>query len=156
MSAAIKPTPSEAEVRESVGHQFPGGIYTVQHWENFLLTECTGADLLPGGMVHPVVLFHMPILGSGTSIAEMFALGLAESDFSIGIESYDWEMFKPMIEETPYTVNGHIVSAERKTGGKRGPGPYDRIQFQFTVAEPDGTLAARTTITWHYNRSGQA
>jgi hypothetical protein len=155
MSAGIKPVPSEADVRKAVGHRFPGGIYTVQHWENFLLTECTGGDLLPGGMVHPVVLFHMPILGSGTTIAEMFALGLAESDFSIGIESYDWEMFRPLIEDTAYTVNGHIVSAERKIDGKRGPGLYDRIQFQFTVAEADGSLAARTTITWHYNRSAQ-
>jgi hypothetical protein len=156
MSVATRPLPSEAAVKQAEGHRFPGGIYTVQHWENFLLTECTGAELLPGGMVHPVVLFHMPILGSGTTIAEMFALGLAESDFSIGIESYDWEMFKPLIEETAYSVNGRILSVERKTDGKRGPGLYDRIQFEFTVAEADGGLAARTTITWHYNRSEPA
>ena len=102
-------------------------------------------------MVHPVVLFHMPILGSRTTIGEMFALGQAESDFSIGIESYDWEMFKPLVEETPYKISGKIIDAEhRLTGHGR---PHDRIQFQFEVAEPDGTLAARTTITWHYGRS---
>ena len=156
MSTTTRPVPSEADIHKAIGHRFPGGLYTVQHWENFLLTECTGAVLLPGGMVHPVVLFHMPILGSKTTIGEMFALGLAESDFSIGIESYDWEIFKPLIEETPYSVNGQIVSVERRTGGKRGQGLYDRIQFQFTVAEADGALAARTTITWHYNRSAQA
>ena len=151
MSAKTIPLPPEEELRGIVGHQFPGDIYTVQHWENFLLTECTGADLLPDGMVHPVVLFHMPILGSRTTIAEMFALGRAESDFSIGIESYDWEMFKPLVEETPYKISGKIIDAERRlTGHGR---PHDRIQFQFEVAEPDGTLAARTTITWHYGRS---
>ena len=147
------PLPSETELAGIVGHRFPGGIYTIQHWENFLLTECTGAELLPEGMVHPVVLFHMPILGSQTTIGEMFALGRAESDASIGIESYDWEMFKPLCEDLPYTVSGKVVSAERRlTGGRRGP--HDRIQFQFEVAEADGTLAARTTITWHYGRSG--
>lgn len=154
MTAVARPVPSEEEVRKAVGHRFPGGVYMIQHWENFLLTECTGADLLPGGMVHPVVLFHMPILGSGTTIGEMFAIGLAESDFSIGIESYDWEMFKPLVEETPYTVNGQVLSVERRPTGRRGP--HDRIQFQFTVAEADGSLAARTTITWHYGRSGLA
>ena len=154
MSAVATPVLPLSEVREAVGHRFPGGVYTVAHWENFLLTECTGADLLPGGMVHPVVLFHMPILGSGTSIAEMFALGRAESDSSIGIESYDWEMFAPLFEERPYVVNGQILSVERHATGRRGP--HDRIQFQFTIAEPDGTLAARTTITWHYARSGLA
>ena len=34
----------------------------------------------------------------------MFALGQAESDFSIGIESYVWEIFQPPLEETPYRI----------------------------------------------------
>lgn len=154
MSVVTKPVPALTEVSKAVGHRFPGGTYTVEHWENFLLTECTGADLLPDGMVHPVVLFHMPILGSGTTIGEMFALGQAESPSSIGIESYDWEMFEPLFEERPYVVNGQVLSVERRSTGRRGP--HDRIQFQFTIAEPGGTLAARTTVTWHYGRSGLA
>ncbi len=154
MTSDARPMPSEDAIKGIVGHQFPGGTYTVAHWENFLLTECTGAELLPDGMVHPVVLFHMPILGSRTTIGEMFALGQAESDFSIGIESYDWEMFKPLREETPYNISGKVIDAERRlTGHGR---PHDRIQFQFEVAEPDGALAARTTITWHYGRSRSA
>ena len=76
MNAAA--APPEAEIEALVGHQFPGGEYTIEHWENFLLTECTGGELLPDGMVHPVALFHVPILGANTSIAEMFALGQAE------------------------------------------------------------------------------
>ncbi len=144
--------PSGDDLKAIVGHRFPGGTYVVQHWENFLLTECTGAGLLPDGMVHPVVLFHMPILGSGTSIAEMFALGMAESDFSISIESYDWEMFAPLREEIAYRVDGRVLSAERRmTGGPRGP--FDRIVFEFEITQPDGALAARTTIIWRYSRS---
>ena len=148
--AEPRPMPPEAEIRALVGHEFPGGVYIVAHWENFLLTECTGADLSPDGMVHPVVLFHMPILGSRTTIGEMFALGQAESDYSIGIESYDWEMFEPMREDVPYQIGGKVVAADRRarTDGRA----FDRIQFQFTVTAPDGVLAARTTITWHYNR----
>ena len=40
MSAA----PSAAEIEALVGHEFPGGTYTIAHWENFLLTECTGSE----------------------------------------------------------------------------------------------------------------
>lgn len=147
---AVHAIPSEAEIRSIAGHQFPGGVYTIDHWENFLLTECTGGNLLPDGMVHPVVLFHMPILGSGTTIGEMFALGKAESDFSIGIESYDWEMFIPLWERVAYQVSGKIISAERReaTDGRL----FDRIQFHFEISDPDRQLAARTTITWHYRR----
>ena len=149
--ATVKPDASEIEAL--VGHEFPGGTYTVAHWENFLLTECTGAELLPDGMVHPVVMFHMPIIGANTSIAEMFALGQAESDFSIGIESYDWEFFQPILEEVPYAISARVTEADRRGGGTN---VYDRIQFQFDVATSQGERVARSTITWIYGRTADA
>ena len=145
------PVPAESDITELAGHQFPGGHYTVAHWENFLLTECTGAQLLPDGMVHPVALFHIPIVGAGTSIAEMFALGQAESDLSILIESYDWETLRPLQEDVRYRVSGSISSAERCQNEKGQT--YDRIQFVFELHTPQEDLAARTTITWHYTRN---
>lgn len=54
--AAAKGLPALEEIEALAGHTFPGGDYTVAHWENFLLTECTGADLLPDGSVHPAAL----------------------------------------------------------------------------------------------------
>lgn len=140
----------ESAIISLVGHEFPGGRYTIAHWENFLLTGCTGAAPLPGDLAHPVALFHVPILGAGTSIADMFALGKAESDFSIGIESYDWEIHLPLREELEYLISGRVTAAECR---RAGPRPHDRIQFQFDLHEPDGAHAARSTITWHYGRS---
>jgi hypothetical protein len=35
--------PPAEQIRALVGHRFRGGHYTIAHWENFLLTECTGA-----------------------------------------------------------------------------------------------------------------
>ena len=145
--------PDEAEIEALVGHEFPGGNYTVAHWENFLLTECTGGELLPGGMVHPVVMFHMPIIGANTSIGEMFALGQADSDFSIGIESYDWEFFQPIYEDVNYAISARVTEADRRGSSER---VFDRIQFQFDVADPDGSLVARSTITWTYGRTADA
>jgi hypothetical protein len=145
-----KSIPAETDIMRLTGHRFPGGFYTVAHWENYLLTECTGAELLPNGMVHPVVLFHLPIIGADTSIAEMFALGQAESDLSIMIESYDWEILQPLREEIRYRISGGISSAERCKNAQDKL--YDRIQFCFEVHTPEETLAARTTITWHYTR----
>jgi hypothetical protein len=146
-------TPTAEEIQALVGHRFPGGNYTIAHWENFLLTECTGADPLPGDLAHPVALFHMPILGAGTSIGEMFALGQAESDSSIGIESYEWVFFQPMREEHQYRVEGEITQADRRVEGER---TFDRIAFQFDLMDDAGVATARTTITWHYRRSTQA
>ena len=142
--------PPEAEITALEGHRFPGGYYTVAHWENVLLSDCTGAEILPAGQVHPVALFHMPFLGGGTTIAELFALGQAESDLSIMIESYDWEFFSPLREATEYRVSGEITSAQRcqAEGGRI----YDRIQFRFDIAHSDSAVA-RSTITWHFTRN---
>ena len=147
--------PPVEDIRALVGHEFPGGTYTVAHWENFLITECTGSEPLPDGLVHPVVLFHMPILGANTSIGGMFALGQAESDFSIGIESYDWEIERPLHEEVEYTVTGKVTEADRVQGPLRGGrrGAYDRIQYRFELRESGGEFAASSTITWTYRRS---
>lgn len=141
--------PEVAAIRGLVGHRFPGGHYTIAHWENFLLTECTGSEPLPDGLAHPVAMFHVPILGAGTSIAEMFALGQADSDSSIGIESYDWEIFVPLEEERQYRIDAQIVEADRIETERR---TYDRIAFRFDLATTDGVPVARSTVTWHYNR----
>jgi hypothetical protein len=149
--ATRKPMPGRETIEALAGHRFRGGHYRVAHWENALLTRCTGAELLADAMVHPIALFHLPITGSGTSIAEMFALGQAESDLSIMIESYDWEFFHPLREETDYRVSGQVISAERcQDDADRY---YDRIQFCFEVFAAQELLSARSTITWHYTRN---
>jgi hypothetical protein len=145
-----KPVPAREDIEALAGHRFPGGSYRIAHWENVLLTGCTGADLLPGALAHPSFLFHLPIAGAGTSIAEMFALGQAESDLSIMIESYDWEFFLPLQEETDYRVEGGIISAGRLEEAGR---EYDRIQFRFDVSLAGGDPVARSTVTWRYTRN---
>jgi hypothetical protein len=145
-----KTRPDKADIEAIAGHQFSGGHYRIAHWENALLTACTGADLLADGLAHPIALFHLPIVGSGTSIAEMFALGQAESDLSIMIESYDWEFFHSLREETDYRVTGGVTSSQRCQD--EAGNTYDRIQFRFEVFAPGRELAARSTVTWHYTR----
>lgn len=143
--------PAEKEISALLGHDFPGGTYKIEHWENFLLTGCTGAQLLPNGLAHPVALFHVPIMGSKTSIAEMFELGQAESDLSIIPESYDWEMFEPLKEEITYDISGKIIAAERRQNPQGQT--YDWLQFCFEITSPQNVLTARTTITWQYTRN---
>ena len=35
------------EILELKGLKFPGGSMKVEHWENWLLTDCTGSAQLP-------------------------------------------------------------------------------------------------------------
>ena len=88
-----------------------------------------------------------------TTIAEMFALGQATSDFSIGIESYNWELFEPMYEDVTYQVNARVIGADRINSNDNRL--QDRIQFRFDITE-QGRDIARSTVIWLYNRGARS
>jgi len=142
---------SEERLQALVGHRFAGGTYTVAHWENWLLTDCTGADQLPDLLVHPIALFHAPILGARTSIAEIFALGGAVAGAgAVGLVGYDWEYVRPLREGVEYRVEGGIVSAERTVA----PTGAFHDHVAFSIELHDGAfLAARVTNRWVFRRA---
>jgi len=140
----------EAEMVALIGHRFPGGSHTIEHWENWLLTDCTGRDQLPDGLAHPIALFHVPIQGVGTSIAELFALGQVEGAGSVGLDSYDWEYFQPLEVGVEYRFEGGVIDVERLVSARGNP--YDRFVFSIELASPDGKPAARITNHWRLRR----
>ena len=144
-------TPTDVEVVELIGRRFTGGRYRIAHWENWLLTDCTGRDQLPDRLVHPIALFHVPILGSGTSIAELFAWCGAEGAGSVSLLGYDWEYFEPLVEDVEYRCEGGIVSAERAMSSAGNLS--DTIAFSIELFDGE-RLAARITNRWRFHRSG--
>ncbi len=141
---------SEAEMRALVGHTFPGGSCEIEHWENFLLTEAVGCEPLPDDLAHPIHLFHVPIAGVGTSIAELFSLARSDSDASVTIDYYDWEFAAPLREGIRYAVTGGVTEHERKYM-ENGP-TVDSLTFCMELFEDDDELAARATFRWHFWR----
>jgi hypothetical protein len=141
---------TETELHRLVGHRFAGGRYRIEHWENWLLTDCTGRAPLPDGLVHPIVLFHVPILGVGTSITELFELGGVSGPGSVGLEGYDWEYFGPLHEDVEYRMEGGIVSVERITDDTGRT--VDRMAFQITLFDETDRTAARITNRWVLRR----
>ncbi len=142
---------SEGTIKTLVGHEFPGGEYLIEHWENFLLTQSTGSKPMKNNFVHPVAFFHVPIYACNTTIEELYKFGHADSESSIMLESYECDMLHPLKEDVSYKGNGKITEAARLVGedGKT----YDRIQFSFELVDPVGELTARSVITWNYMRS---
>lgn len=140
---------TEDELRSLVGHRFPGGTRRIEHWESWLLTDCTGREQLPDGLVHPIALFHAPIQGAGTSIAELFALGRVDGAGSVGLDGYDWEYVRPLREDVDYRVEGGVIETERvRTVEGR---THDRFVFRIELFEGDA-LAARVTNHWRLRR----
>lgn len=137
------------EIAALAGHRFPGGTRAIDHWENWLLTDCTGREPMPGGLVHPVALFHVPIQGVGVSIGELFALGQVSGAGSVGLDGYDWEYLQPLREDVTYRFEGRVVESERlhTPSGK----PYDRFVFAIDLSDGDQPVA-RVTNHWRLRR----
>ena len=134
-----------------LGFRFPGGRYTIAHWENFLLTDCTTAEQLPDGLVHPVALFHVPILGSGITIAKLFEVCGAEGPGSVGLDGYDWEYFAPLRIDVEYDVQGSIVHWEHRLD--HNGNAYDAMKFSIELRDVvRDELAARVTNSWRFRR----
>lgn len=142
---------SEADLRALVGHRFPGGTRTIEHWENWLLTDCTGSDQLSDDLVHPIALFHVPIQGAGTSIAGLFELCGAQGAGSVGLDGYDWEYFAPLREGIEYRVDGSVIEVERTVSEQTGR-IVDRFVYAIDMTDPDGVLTARITNHWRIRR----
>ena len=142
---------SEDELYALVGHHFPGGVRTIEHWENWLLSDCTGGGQLGDGLVHPIALFHVPIQGAGTSIAELFELCGAQGAGSVGLDGYDWEYLAPLREGVEYRIDGMVTEVERTTSEQTGR-IADRFVYTIEMTDPDGTLTARITNHWRIRR----
>lgn len=141
---------SDDQLAALARHRFPGGRYRIEHWENWLLTDCTGREPMPDGLVHPVALFHVPILGVGTSIAELFRLGgVSGAGGSVGLLGYDWEYLEPLREGVEYELRGGVVEAVRRTdeSGRIS----DDVAFEIEMLDGD-RVATRVTNRWRFRR----
>jgi acyl dehydratase len=147
--------PTDDEWAGLVGHRFRGGRRTVEHWENWLLTDCTRRRPMADGLLHPVVLFHLPIQAARTSVAELFELGASDgAPGSVTLLGYDWEYLAPMREGVEYEAVGGVVEATRRRTADLSP-EADDLAFAIELLHDAGPVA-RVTNRWRFRRIGRA
>lgn len=140
------------EMRALVGHQFPGGTFTIEHWENVLLCHVMACDPLPDGLAHPAYLFHAPLAGVGLKYGDIFELCRAESDEAVRAGEYVWDVHHPMRVGHTYRMSGEFTDVVRKHG--RRAGLMDVVTFRIDVHDQDDdTLAATVVNSWIFLRS---
>jgi hypothetical protein len=139
------------EMQALVGYRFPGGRFTIEHWENVLLADAAGSEPLPDGLVHPVWLFHGPISAVGSGLRELFALFRAESDEAVRAGGYEWTIHTPLREGVEYTAEGEVTGVQRKVS--RSLGPMDVTSFRIDLRDVDAELVASASSTWLVIRS---
>ena len=134
-----------------VGRPFPGGTFTIEPWENVLLSDVMGVDPLPDGIAHPAYLFHAPLAGAGVRISDIFELCHAESEEAVRAGEYRWVLHRPLRVGSTYRMSGGFVGVERKQG-RRG-GLMDVVTFEIDIRDEDGETVASTVSSWIFLRS---
>ena len=61
-----------------IGWTFPGGTKTIEHWENFLLTDVMCSTPLPGDLAHPAFCVSAPMSAMGITMSDFFEVCRAE------------------------------------------------------------------------------
>ena len=144
-------TLTDFELAALVGRRFRGGVSTVEHWENWLLTDCTRREPMGDALLHPVSMFHFPIRAADTSIAEMFGVvGGDGSPGSITLLGYDWEYVEPLYESVAYRGDGGVTAVERHRDDD-GCILHDDVTFTVELLSLDERPVARSTIRWRIN-----
>lgn len=143
---------TDDELQALLDVRFGGPGRAVDHWENWLLTDCTRRAPMPDDLVHPVILFHLPIQAASTSIGELFAHGGVDgSAGTVGLLGYDWEYLQPLREGVVYRGDGGFVSVDRVRGGS-GDVLHDDVSYSIELIAPDGVAVARITNHWRFRR----
>lgn len=140
------------EMQSLVGRPFPGGTFTIEPWENVLLSDVMGVEPLPDSIAHPAYLFHAPLAGAGVRIGDIFELCHAESEEAVRAGEYRWVIHRPLRVGTTYRMSGGFAGVERKQG-RRG-GLMDMVTFEIDVRDEDDELVASTVSMWIFLRSG--
>jgi hypothetical protein len=145
-------TVTAGDMQALVGHQFPGGTFTIERWENALLCDVMACDRLPGDLAHPAYLFHAPLAGVGLKYGDIFKLCRAESDEAVRAGEYIWDVHKPLRVGHTYRMSGGFIDVVRKQG--RRAGLMDVVTFRIEVHDQDdGRLVATVVNSWIFLRS---
>ena len=142
---------TDVDLDALVGHRFEGGERTVEHWENWLLTDCTQRAPMTDDLLHPVALFHVPIQAAATSIADIFAVAGGGAAGSVTLLGYDWEYLAPMYEGMSLRGVGGITAAQRHRDDA-GHVAHDDVSFSIELVAPGGEVVARVTNRWRFLR----
>jgi hypothetical protein len=136
------------EVEKIVGTEFPGGNYTIEPWEHRLFCDAILAEEPPNGVAHPLYVYHASRAGMGLSLAELFALCLANPVDGGMFGEHREEIFRPLKVGATYQVSGRIVDVERKRGRS---GTFDIIEFELALSD-DATAIATSSNRWMFPR----
>ncbi len=133
-----------------VGHQFPGGRYTLSPHVAWLWADCAVSEPDPAA-AHPSLAYLAAMQGCGVTIQDVFDLMGADADSGVMFGEITMDYDGVLVPGETYEFAGGVTSVERKQG--RRAGTFDRLTFEIS-AHREGERQQRFKITtsWVFPR----
>jgi len=141
------------DYRNLVGHEFPGGTYTLPAYEAWLWADAVLADP-DAGVAHPGMAYMVGLHGGGASIGDIMELFGADVDSGVLFGEVEFTFAGVLRPGETYAVSGGVVDVERKQG--RRVGVFDRATFEHRIDDAGGARVATVTHTWIFPRADPA
>ena len=122
------------------------GTYTIEPEENARLCRSTGAEPASDGTAHPIYYYIATQVGMGKTVAGLCAacdFDIDDGPMMVGSQA---AFTHPLRIDTPYRVNGSIISLTRKRSRKLGV--MDLLEYRLVLVDANGEEALACTNTW--------
>jgi hypothetical protein len=132
----------ETALSSVVGWKFPGGEFTIEPYEHWLMCDVVGARPRRSGTANPMYVYYAALGGMGVSLDEFFAVVEASADDGVMFGEAEISVIEPLKIGSTYRVDGEITSAVRKAGKRAGV--FDIVSFELKLTLSERHLATST------------
>jgi hypothetical protein len=140
----------EASLGRLVGHRFPGGRFTIEPYEHWLMCDAVSAPPVRAGVANPMYVYYAALGGMGIGLDELFALVGATADDGVMFGEAAIDVVAPLQIGATYEVSGGITDVVRKSGKRAGV--FDIVTFALDLANGDGATVATSSNSFVFPR----
>jgi hypothetical protein len=123
------------DLEKIVGTPFPGGRFTIEPYEHWLLCDVVQSARPENGLAHPLYVYNAALAGMGISVDELFTMCGATAEDGPMFGEHETEIREPLLVGGSYDVTGRVTKVDRKQGRKAGV--FDLVYFELDVTDPD-------------------
>ena len=137
-------------VQEQIGRTLPGGSFSVEPYQDWLMRDVSLSTTSFAGPLHPLWAFAGTQGAMGVSIEELFAIVHASSEDGPMLGESDIEILRPLGIGETFTVSATITDIVRKSGKRAGT--FDIVTVAMSAEDSAGTTVALLTNSYVFPR----
>jgi hypothetical protein len=142
------------DVEELIGRELPGGHFTLEGYEDWLMRDVVLAPPAYGPVLHPLSIFSVLQRSIGMTLGDFFALCGATADQGPMLGETRIEILTPLRIDHEYAVRAAITDVQRKVG--KTAGVIDIVWLTMECLDGGPDVVARMVNSYIFRRGDAA